>query len=200
MITPFVYPAVAHTRRHGPRGYADYESYRPWLRDEFSFRCVYCLSREMWGAFRGVFALDHFRPIALRPDLALEYDNLLYACASCNLSKGSVDAPDPQSCLLDSQVRVSEDGALVATAPPAEQLIDLLGLNRPWLRDYRKLWIRIIRLAALYDPPLFQRLMGYPDNLPDLTALRPPGGNLRPTGLTSCAFARNERGELPSVY
>ena len=44
----FQYPRSALIRRHGPRGYADYVSYKPWLRDEFLFRCVYCLSRERW--------------------------------------------------------------------------------------------------------------------------------------------------------
>ena len=50
MTDPFSYPAAAHVRRHGPQGYADYPSYLPWLRDEFSFRCVYCLLREQWGS------------------------------------------------------------------------------------------------------------------------------------------------------
>jgi hypothetical protein len=45
----FTYPAQPHIRRHGTRGYAALESYSPWLRDEFAFRCVYCLLREQWG-------------------------------------------------------------------------------------------------------------------------------------------------------
>ena len=49
MTVPFVYPSTPHQRRHGPRGYADYGTYRPWLRDEFCFRCVFCLLREQWG-------------------------------------------------------------------------------------------------------------------------------------------------------
>lgn len=80
MTIPFTYSESAHVRRHGPRGYADYESYRPWLRDEFSFRCVYCLTREVWGPLLGVYAIDHFMPLALRPDLECDYDNLLYWC------------------------------------------------------------------------------------------------------------------------
>ena len=48
-MAAFVYPEVPHSRRHGPKGYADCYQYHPWLRDEFSFRCVYCLSRERWG-------------------------------------------------------------------------------------------------------------------------------------------------------
>ncbi len=46
MTDPFAYPPAPHVRRNGPQGYADYQSYRPWLRDEFSFRCVCCLLRE----------------------------------------------------------------------------------------------------------------------------------------------------------
>jgi hypothetical protein len=42
----FTYPAEPHLRRHGPQGYVDAASYRPWLRDDFAFRCVYCLFRE----------------------------------------------------------------------------------------------------------------------------------------------------------
>ena len=59
-MSPFVYPAQPHRRRHGPRGYAGYESYRDWLRDEFSFRCVYCLNHEQWVIAKGAFAIDHF--------------------------------------------------------------------------------------------------------------------------------------------
>src|SRR5262249_9631075 len=147
MTAPFTYPAVAPLRRHGPRGYADYESYRPWLRDEFAFRCVCCLVREVWGPFKGVYALDHFLPMASRPDLALEYENLLYRCVSCNLSKGDLETPDPCSSLLDPEVTVSEDGAAQAATPPAQKLIELLALNCPRLREFRELWIRIVRLA-----------------------------------------------------
>ncbi len=42
----FTYPPPVTERRHGPGGYVDYGSYRPWLRDEFVFRCVYCLNRD----------------------------------------------------------------------------------------------------------------------------------------------------------
>jgi hypothetical protein len=52
-MPPFDYPAVPLVRSHGPLGYSDYESYRAWLRDEFAFRCVYCLSREQWGRVTG---------------------------------------------------------------------------------------------------------------------------------------------------
>ena len=37
MTPPFRYPPAPYARRHGPQGYADYGSFRPWLRDEFSY-------------------------------------------------------------------------------------------------------------------------------------------------------------------
>jgi hypothetical protein len=200
MTAPFTFPAVPHVRRHGPQGYADYESYRPWIRDEFTFRCRYCLIREMWGPLKGVYALDHFLPMASRPDLTLEYDNLVYGCVSCNLSKGSLATPDPFSVLLDPVVNVSEDGEIHASTPPARKLIELLGLNRPRLREFRALWIRIVRLAALHDSALFRRIMGYPEDLPDLSTLRPPAGNTRPDGIAQSHLARRQRGELPDTY
>jgi hypothetical protein len=76
----------------------------------------------------------------------------------------------------------------------------MLGLNRPRLREFRELWIRIVRTAALCDHALIGRLMGYPADLPDLSPLRPPGGNSRPDGVGQSHFARRERGELPAVY
>ena len=76
----FDYPTLPHQRRHGPQGYDDASTYRPWLRDEFTFRCVYCLLREQWGRVTGEFDVEHFRPQVNSPELGVTYDNLLYAC------------------------------------------------------------------------------------------------------------------------
>lgn len=84
MTFPFSYPDKPHARRHGPSGYLRYESYRPWLRDEFCFRCVYCLARETWWRMGRTFDIDHFLPVEHLPNSGQDYDNLLYACAGCN--------------------------------------------------------------------------------------------------------------------
>lgn len=86
-MTPFQYPPALHERRHGPQGYSDYASFRPWLRDEFGFRCVYCLRREQWELCRGIFHIDHFVPVSQDPTRLHDYDNLLYTCVSCNFAK-----------------------------------------------------------------------------------------------------------------
>src|ERR1700693_1425858 len=124
-MAAFLYPSQPHARRHGPRGYAGYESYRPWLRDEFCFRCVYCLLREQWGRVRGVYAIDHFLPVAHHPARVTDYDNLLYACATCNAAKGARAVPNPLVVLTSPAVRVAEDGTVQADSAQAAQLIEL---------------------------------------------------------------------------
>ena len=81
---PFTYPTTRHIRRHGPHGYKNYESYRDWLRDEFSFRCVFCLRREQWSPMAGNWDIDHFTPQDRYPQGRLDYENLLYICHTCN--------------------------------------------------------------------------------------------------------------------
>jgi hypothetical protein len=200
MTAPFTYPSSSHRRRHGPRGYADHESYRPWLRDEFAFRCVYCLVRKRWGSLTGQYAIDHFIPVAFRPEKALDYGNLLYSCVACNLNKASQRTPDPTAVLLHPGAHVTADGVLHADSSAARRLIGVLDLNRPQLREYRELWIDIVRLAAASDAPLCRRLMGFPDDLPSLRRLRPPGGNTRPNGIGTSYHVQRQAGPLPAIY
>src|SRR6478672_3076703 len=78
---PFHFPKKAHCRRHGPRGHTTYPAYKPWLRDEFEFRCVYCLTREQWSADgHNSFSIDHVQPKSRHRNLTNDYDNLVYAC------------------------------------------------------------------------------------------------------------------------
>jgi len=198
-MTPFVYPDSPHVRRHGPAGYANYESYRPWLRDEFAFRCVYCLKREQWGVLKAAYHLDHFRAQVHQPQAALDYDNLLYACAACNTAKGNAEVPDPCHCMLDGQVILGEDGSIHGITPAARRVIGKLGLDSPDYREFRMLFIGIVQLAAEYDPSRFRMLMKYPDNLPDLASLQAPQ-NTRPQGVHESFRARRDRGELPETY
>lgn len=199
MTAPFVYPNTPHARRHGPRGYADYASFRPWLRDEFSFRCVYCLLREQW-ARQGSFGIDHFLAVAVRPDKVADYDNLLYACATCNAAKRDRPLPDPTHVLTNTAVWVAVDGMIQTDDVGAAHLIELLGLNSDQSTEFRMLWIGIIALAAKHDPDLYGKLMGFPADLPNLARLRPPGGNGRPQGIAESFHARKQKGTLPSSY
>jgi hypothetical protein len=198
-MAAFAYPERPHQRRHGPRGYAGYESYRPWLRDEFAFRCVFCLLREQGGRVRGTFDIDHFLPVVSHPDRERVYDNLLYCCVTCNAAKGRQLLPDPTQALLAGDVEVSENGTIAGRTPAAKRLIRVLGLDGAEYTEFRLLWQGIAALAESYDPELYRRLMGFPNDPPDLARLRPPGGNTRPEGVQASYFARMKRGEPPET-
>lgn len=49
------------------------------------------------------------------------------------------------------------------------------------------------------DPDLYRQLMGYPDDLPDLTKCDVPE-NSKPEGIDQSYLSRRLRGELPDVY
>jgi HNH endonuclease len=200
MSGAFQYPEKPLVRKHGPKGYADHESYRPWLRDEFAFRCVYCLSREQWGRLRAAFEVDHFLPVSVNPAARLDYGNLVYACAACNNSKGMQALPDPCRVLIDADVRVLEDGTIQTKNPEALRLVEKLGLDDPECTEFRMLWIGITELARTRHPELHRKLMGFPQDLPSLHRLKPPQGNARPEGLAASFSAQRQKGTLPAVY
>jgi hypothetical protein len=199
-MPPFEYPVDPLDRKHGPEGYREHASFRPWLRDEFTFRCVYCLTREQWGRVIREFDIDHFIPQAIDPSQAFTYKNLVYSCARCNAIKSSVKVSDPTDALISSNLRVDPDGSLKGYSSAAEELILKLDLNSPEMVSWRLLWTRIIELACDYDAKLYRRLLGFPEDLPDLSQLRPPSGNSRPDGIAKSYFSQAARGELPPIY
>lgn len=196
----FDYPDARDHRRHGPHGYASYESYRPWLRDEFAFRCAYCLKREQWGQVTGDFDIDHFQPLKLYPHLVAEYANLVYACRRCNSIKLDQVLDDPLRFLTGARITTMPDGTVRGCDVTATRLILALDLNSPRLVEWRIMWVRIVELARDKDQQLWKRLVGFPTDLPDLARLRPPGGNTRREGIAESWAALAQLGSLPDQY
>lgn len=194
------YPHRIHRRKHGPQGYRTPVDYREWLRDEFLFRCVYCLEREQWGNRLGYFHVEHFAPAAQHPDQRLSYDNLLYSCGACNLTKGPRVVPDPLKVFTRDTVVVRQNGSILGRTRAAKRLIELLRLDSECYRQRRRMILRILDSAAQADPELHRELLGFPDDLPDLAALKPPGGNTRPDGVKKSCHAQRERKKLPATY
>lgn len=200
------YPKDPHQRRHGPDGYTMYESYKPWLRDEFAFQCVYCLIRER-ASREGhkVFGVDHIIPQTANPALVSDYDNLVYSCNRCNSARGTQSGVlDPCKSAYSDHMRVRADGFVEGLTKPGKVHIEVLDLNEPDLVEFRVEWMEKVRL--LLSPtcnPRWYRLeshrLRYPGKLPDLSSLKPPQ-NSRPEGVRQSHYARLLAGELPEMY
>jgi hypothetical protein len=204
---PFTYPDAPHARKHGPTGYSDYKRYKPWLRDDFIFRCVYCLERELWyPSGKDAFGVEHVLPKSDPAYAALEcaYDNLVYACNRCNSVKGKCVLLDPCAAALGQHLRVASDGRMTALTPEGKYLINRLGLDRKQRRKVRNRFLRILRLYQKQpnDPDVrefYFDYFAYPDDLPNLDRLEPET-NTRPEGMPECYFRQRQEGRLPADY
>jgi len=185
---PYRYPATPLCRKHGPAGYSKHRYYLPWLRDDFDFRCAYCLLRELWGQLCSSFEIEHFLPKALNPDLALDYDNLVYACANCNRRKSTRLVPDPASVAYGDCLEVDcETGEIRALNDYGITLIDELALDEPMKTRQRLFFLDAMR-AFQANPVKLRRYMGLPaeSELPNLTKLkRLPDTNSKPEGINN---------------
>jgi hypothetical protein len=207
-IEPYSLPHGPHTRRHGPGGYTDYGTYKEWLRDEFQFRCVFCLHREKWER-RGwrAFRIDHIIPQSIDEAKICDYDNLLYTCDACNEFKSDWVIPDPCKHGYSSHYRFEEDGTVVALSDFGKMYIDVLKLDTPYLVTYRRDFLNAIKdfeeaAAELDEEDLtegLERWFGYPDDIPDLRPLRPKN-NSRPDGKHQTYFMKLQGGLISSVY
>lgn len=196
---PFAYPAQRHVRRHGPQGYSHYRQYRNWLRDEFAFRCVYCLRRETWATMPRDFEIDHVLPRSQHAALERDYDNLVYACSECNGTKAAKPLPSPGSVAYGDCLRVDDTGEIRALNERGKEIIEALRLDAP---KYTQLRRRIIRMASEGRPgsETLQCCLGYPADLPNLSTEKEPKHNKRPEGIRESHYERNQRSELPAYY
>jgi hypothetical protein len=196
----FTYSEHVAGRRHGPRGYADHESYRDWLRDEFAFRCAFCLMRERWLRGKRGFQIDHCIPQSQDPSRQLDYENLVYTCPWCNQAKAGVRVPNPTEFAYGKALEVNSVGVVEAKNTLGVVLIAGLKLDNPDITYQRRMLLQVVRLAEEKNNlPVILELLGYPSDLPNLKQKR-PGENTRPAGLDESWYERGSRGELPLIY
>jgi hypothetical protein len=197
---PFKYPSEARGRLHGPSGYKDYRDYRPWLEDEFLFRCVYCLKRQKWAP-TDIWSVDHLVPRAEAPERECEYDNLVLTCQWCNNRKLAQSVPDPVAVAYGNCLRVDdESGEVRPLTEDGVILTRVLRLNHPNQVRMRSDTIRRLKIMARCAPDEWKRMMGFPEQLPNLRRKSPPGGNTRPNGLDESRYELQQRNGLPDVY
>ena len=71
--------------------YANYTSFKPYIREDFNKRCGYCDDLDLFhGGVRG-YQIDHFKPHSIEEfeDRKQEYSNLVYSCPFCNRAKSN---------------------------------------------------------------------------------------------------------------
>jgi HNH endonuclease len=211
--TPFTYSPEPHQRKHGPAGYQNYQDYKPWLRDEFTFRCVYCLERELWYPDRyASFSADHVEPQKDAPLRVCDYTNLVYACTRCNSYKRRVRLIDPTVVAFGMHLQVDEKTSVIHAiqvdgkpSRDGELIIRLLHLNEDPALSNRRQKIEILALKQEFPTNekvhrLFLQTFGYPDELPDLRGRQPPDGNRREGSERGCYRALRDARRLPDTY
>ena len=165
---PYRYPTEARARRHGPAGYKHYREFRPWLEDEFLFRCVYCLKRQKW-ARTDVWAVDHVVPRTEAPELECSYDNLVLTCQWCNSRKLARGLPDPVAVAYGNCMAVDESsGDIRPLNDDGRILIRVLKLDSPQHVRTRADTLRRLKIMAECAPAEWLKIMSFPEELPDL--------------------------------
>jgi hypothetical protein len=156
-----VTPIFSH-REPAPLSTNDYRRFRPYIREDFSTCCAYCLLTELLGSGKENFELDHFKPRSRFPELVSEYKNIYYACHVCNnikrdswplneLADQGYRYFDP--CYDDFSAHFEEsDGRWEPTTRVGEYSVERLRLNRDHLIQVRRLLIQ--RLDELGEPPV----------------------------------------------
>ena len=126
-----------------------YEAYRRWLRQDFEFRCAYCLRHEFFFGGGEAGEIDHFCPRYLFPDRVNEYGNLYWSCRKCNAVKGGKWPSEAQMgrglrfldpCVEDHEDhwQTQADGGLTALTPVGRYTIRQIRLDRPTLIQFRQ--------------------------------------------------------------
>ena len=197
---PYRYPPTVHVRRHRPAGYKDYRDYRPWLEDEFLFRCVYCLTRQKW-ARTDIWSVGHLMPQVDAPERECDYDNLVLTCQWCNSRKLADRVPNPCFVAYGKCLAVNdESGEVVPLNNDGRILERILKLNHPDQVRTRRDKLRDLTIIAKHAPEDWKSLMGFPEDLPNLRRKDPPGDNTRPEGIELCHYEQRRNGQLPEMY
>ena len=184
-------------------GYPKYGLYRNWLRDEFVFTCVYCLRRETWATLRRDWEIDHFVPKSIHREGLVDYDNLVYACSTCNRSKAAHLAPDPCKVAYGSCVEVDDNGEIhsIESNNDGIALIETLGLDAEDYNELRRAVFELRDSLPMGSKP-FCRWFGYPKELPNLAKepTCPTRKQEAKRNPRSCSSEKSMRGELLNYF
>lgn len=143
-----------------------YSKYKPYLKEDFQDRCCYCnMPRELLTI---PYHVEHFIPVKAfegkKDSLLTEYDNLMWACPKCNLSKGDkyegdfLNSSKIENTLFYNPVETdyndiffrNEIGGIDSDDTKGREMIKILKLYRP-IHNLAWLIERLERLALNLD-------------------------------------------------
>lgn len=211
-MKPFAYSKKPRARKHGPRGYTNYIDYKPWLRDEFKFCCVYCLDRERWRSrSHHEFEVDHRKPNTKKVKRLNRYSNLVYSCHRCNQLKNDDEIHDPCEAPFGDHLRVRKNGTIVGKTPIGKAIIKLLHLEEcdryrcDKINDHAR--FLILRstpnrnASEEVEYARFVRDFGFPDDMPDLEdGIKPPRSNSKRSAALRSHYYYGLADLLPDIY
>lgn len=145
--------------------YADYREYLAEITEDCKERCIYCDALLSEHGGEG-FHLDHFRPAVHFPGLATNPNNLVLACAKCNIFKsknwhntsyfhacashdGISGFYDPFHDQLSNYFLVDSSGKLISQDKVSAYMLELLHLNRESRLQLRRRRILVEKIRAL---------------------------------------------------
>lgn len=119
----------------------DYRDAKDRLKQDFHNLCGYC--GKDYSIMREKFHIDHFVPKSIDSDRINDYNNLVFACAKCNLIKskkwptrdknlahdGEIGFVDPASSEYDDHMERDEQGYIRGRTKLGKQICENLNFN-----------------------------------------------------------------------
>jgi hypothetical protein len=153
---------VFHRRPTAPEVKGHYSLFRPFVREDFSECCAYCLLHEILAGGSENFQLDHFHPQSIFLDLVNNFFNLYYSCYPCNYiklnawPKAELEASGYRFIDLcqewfSTHFQETDDGRWQPQTKAGEYTEARLRLNRKHLVETRA-WLRKVALLHGGEP------------------------------------------------
>jgi hypothetical protein len=125
--------------------YANYTSFKPYIREDFNKRCGYCDDLDIYhGGVRG-YQIDHFKPHSIPKFTPLkeEYSNLVYSCPFCNRAKSNKWKDvggfiDPCEDEYDNHLVRNNKGQIIFKTEQGKYIYENLNLH---LKRHELLWM-----------------------------------------------------------
>lgn len=122
--------------------YANYRSFKPYLRTDFKMKCGYTDCSDFWFGGSKTFHIDHFKPKSKFPKLETSYSNLVYCCSYVNILKSDDENEylDPCNVNYNEHFERDNDGNIFAKKESATAVYMHKTLKM-FLKRYQIIWM-----------------------------------------------------------